>query len=132
MRALRVAMGLLLLILLAVIVRLVIDIGFAETIPPDALTRTRMTVTEIRVRDYYAAKGTVPTSLDVLPITNAVRDNSITDGWGRLIQCRVEGTKVILTSLGRDGRPGGSGEDSDIVATFSVQGDSTTSALSPE
>jgi hypothetical protein len=30
----------------------------------------------------------------------------------------VEGDEVTLTSYGRDGRPGGTGEDADIVGVF--------------
>jgi hypothetical protein len=132
MRLLRGLLALLVLVVLATIVRLAFDIGLAETIPPDALTRTRMTVTEVRIRSYYAGASTLPNSLAVLPVTDAARDNNVTDGWGRPMQYRVEGTKVTLTSFGRDGRPGGRGKDSDIVTTFSVQQASTTSQPSPE
>jgi len=48
------------------------------------------------------------------------RDNSIFDGWGREIGYKVEGTKVTLSSLGADGKPGGSGENKDIFYIFDV------------
>jgi Type II secretion system (T2SS), protein G len=44
--------------------------------------------------------------------------NEVTDGWGRPILWRVEGDDIILTSYGRDGVPGGAGEDADMIGVF--------------
>ncbi len=91
-----------------------------ENVPPRALTRTRMTVIEKRIRDYAVAHHRLPASLSELPKPAANRDDSIVDGWGRPIQYAKEGQAVTLLSLGKDGRPGGSGEDADIRITFTV------------
>ena len=45
-------------------------------------------------------------------------DNGIIDAWGRPISVRVEGDTVTLTSLGRDGAPGGIGDDTDMIGIF--------------
>jgi hypothetical protein len=51
-------------------------------------------------------------------------DNEVLDGWGRLIEYRkdVKGL-VTLVSLGRDGIPGGTGEDTDLVHPFRSKGE---------
>jgi hypothetical protein len=43
----------------------------------------------------------------------------ITDHWGRAINYRVDRDGgITLMSRGRDGRPGGAGEDKDIIGVF--------------
>jgi hypothetical protein len=73
-----------------------------------------------RILRYAASNGTLPNVLDQLPRIEGFA-NEVTDGWGRPIQWRVEGDKVILTSYGLDGVPGGTGEDADIVGVFRVK-----------
>ncbi|MFA6133774.1 MAG: type II secretion system protein GspG [Phycisphaerae bacterium] len=50
------------------------------------------------------------------------RDESV-DGWKRPIhyEASPDGT-VALTSYGKDAKPGGTGEDADIVAVFLTRG----------
>lgn len=46
----------------------------------------------------------------------------IVDGWGHNIGYEVDSKgAIVLTSYGRDGRPGGAGVDADIIRTFSFQ-----------
>jgi hypothetical protein len=40
------------------------------------------------------------------------------DGWGRRLHFRMDGERAIVTSYGRDGKPGGTGDDEDIVGEF--------------
>jgi hypothetical protein len=95
-----------------------------ERIPPDAMTRTRIGIVEERLRRYWAKHGALPTDLSELPELRKDRDSSTLDGWGRPIGYEVQrtdnGVRVLLSSLGRDGRLGGSGQDADIVAAFEV------------
>jgi hypothetical protein len=66
---------------------------------------------------YAAINGSLPTSLDQLPPI-AGHINEVTDGWGRPILWRVDGDKAVLTRSGRDGVPGGTRDDADMVGVF--------------
>jgi hypothetical protein len=107
------------LVLLAVILA-VVTLANVETVPPRALTRTRMIVIEKRIRDYAAMHHRLPESLSDLPKPPKNRDDSLVDGWGRAIQYTKAGRTVTLLSFGEDGRPGGRNEDADVSAKFTV------------
>jgi len=89
--------------------------GCGETIPPHDLTVTRMAVTETRLRLYWTNNGKLPPKLSDLPQL-ASRDNETVDGWGREIKYQFEGTKVILTSPGEDGKSGATS----VISKFDV------------
>lgn len=101
------------------ILAMVILIALADRIPPGALTRTRMDITQQRILAYVAAHRRLPASLLELPKVQG-RDSEISDGWGRPIRYAVNGRTVTLSSLGKDGLPGGTGENSDVDLTFAV------------
>jgi hypothetical protein len=42
------------------------------------------------------------------------------DGWGRQIGLSVDGDVITLTSLGADGKPGGTGDNRDFVCSIRV------------
>jgi hypothetical protein len=90
---------------------------FVDTVPPQALTHARMHMMKRRILRFATAYGVLPNTIDELPRIEGF-DNGVKDGWGRPILWRIEAEKVILTSYGRDGVPGGVGEDTDLVATF--------------
>ena len=92
--------------------------AFVCRIPPDAMTRTRMTVTKVRIVDYYADKGSLPRVLSDLPPGDPNKDNSTDDAWEQPIDYRVNDKKVTLMSLGADGEIGGEGMDQDIIIVF--------------
>jgi uncharacterized membrane protein YpjA len=73
-------------------------------ISPRELTATRMWVIKRRILQYAHSYNQMPYSLSDL-LTIEGYDNSIEDGWGRVITSKVSplGT-VTLISLGRDGR----------------------------
>jgi hypothetical protein len=93
---------------------------FVDIIPPRSVTHMHMLTMKRRILRYAAANDSLPTSLEQLPILEGYT-NEVTDGWGRPILWQVEGTKVTLTSYGRDGVPGGSGEDADMVGVFQAK-----------
>lgn len=93
---------------------------FVDVIPPTALTRTRTKVIGMRIREYWRINHRLPESLADLPKVEENRDGSTDDGWGRAIRYEKKGAAVTLTSLGKDGRPGGEGEDADIREAFTV------------
>jgi hypothetical protein len=90
-------------------------------ISPRELTATRMWVIKRRILQYAHSYNQMPYSLSDL-LTIEGYDNSIEDGWGRVITSKVSplGT-VTLISLGRDGKVGGSGNNADLVAIFTYR-----------
>jgi len=89
-----------------------------DPITPVEMTRTAMTETFARIDLYARSNNSVPLSIDVLPKREHYM-NRTTDGWGRPLQYSAspDGT-VSLGSLGRDGVPGGQGEDADISEAY--------------
>jgi hypothetical protein len=89
-----------------------------DTIPPQNLTETRLLVTYNRIQNFWNEHGRVPTKPAELPDVKN-RDCSMADGWGRELNWKSDGTsKVKVWSLGRDGKPGGTGEDADLEVAF--------------
>jgi Type II secretion system (T2SS), protein G len=80
-------------------------------------TRTTIAVVLSRIESYARQRGSLPQSLDGLP-REETRTSKITDGWGRrlLYDINNDGT-ITLASLGKDGRPGGDGDNADPIAT---------------
>ncbi len=76
-----------------------------------------MTGTAVRVGMYQQREGALPTSLNTLPIRQGY-DNETTDGWNQPLIYAVDEGGFSLKSLGRDGVPGGSGEDGDIIRKY--------------
>ena len=79
---------------------------------------TTMWFTKRRIIKYLRVQGRLPDSLSQLAEMPGY-DNSICDAWGRaLIYKILPNGDVSLTSLGRDGKPGGSAEDTDMTGIF--------------
>lgn len=109
------------MILIFILAALLVGIFvLTERVPPQALTRTTLNLTEQRIYQYAAEYHRLPKALSDLPNLEKNRDSGFVDGWGRPIRYTKEGQKVTLLSLGRDSVPGGSGEDADIELTFTV------------
>jgi len=85
------------------------------------MTATRMQVLKRRVLQYAQSHGELPKSLATLPPMEGY-DSSTLDGWKREIIFEVSKSGVVsFRSLGRDGVSGGSGEDADILRSFSTR-----------
>ena len=85
-----------------------------HTISPTEMTHTAMTETFVRVQMYAKEHSKIPYSFDVLPIRNGYI-NKTTDGWGRVFILEIKDDKIMtITSYGKDGKPGGHEENSDI------------------
>jgi hypothetical protein len=97
-----------------------IVVGATTFIPPRELTRTAMAVLEQRVRMAVDRKLEIPHNLNELP-TIANKVSHTTDAWGRPILLEHTGAEVTLVSFGKDGRPGGFSEDTDIVHRFTLK-----------
>ena len=102
------------------------------TIPPYDMTVTRMGGAGVRIQDFVAREGHMPKSLSELPV-EPNRDCATTDGWGRPLAWSHDPTvgKFTISSLGRDGKRGGTGDDADICLTFNVIRDYHSSPPSP-
>jgi len=72
---------------------------------------------EVRFTDYVRSHHEIPMTLSQLPGKRGY-DNSVTDGWGRPILLERNGQVIRLISYGKDGIPGGVGDDSDIIQEF--------------
>jgi hypothetical protein len=89
-----------------------------DTIPPRNWTETTLGVTYNRIEKFWNQHGKVPARPADLP-DEKKRDCSMTDGWGRELHWNSDGkSKVNVWSLGRDGKPGGTGKDADMEVEF--------------
>ena len=92
----------------------------ADVVPPHAMTVTAIDETSVRIGLYFDWHGRLPTDLNMLPIRQGYANRS-TDGWKRALNYTVNGdAKFTLSSLGRDGRIGGTGDDADISKHYMI------------
>ena len=93
----------------------------ASTIPPKDFTVSTMWLTKRRILQFAYLHDKLPSNLSSLPVLEGY-DNSLLDGWGRPLHYQYDETfKVTLTSFGRDGRAGGTGDDADIIRSFAAK-----------
>ena len=89
------------------------------TVPPRSMTATRMWVVKRPIVQYAREHGALPHDLALVPEMPGY-GNSLRDGWGNAILYAVgDDGLVTLTSLGSDGRAGGTGDAADLVGRFS-------------
>lgn len=112
-------------VVFAAVLLVVLMICFIDIVPKKDRTQTDLVVLEQRIRHYYEKNGMLPTSLAELPEAPS-KENRVTDGWGRPIIYKHVNGKVFLLSYGKDGLPGGSGDDEDITRTFSLRVESAS------
>jgi hypothetical protein len=104
-----------------IVVAFLLPAFFPGTVPPAELTRERMAFDRIRILDYARVHGQLPTDLAALPrlALKPEADHYFEDAWHRRLIYEVDSSgTVTLKSLGKDGVPGGSGDDADIVFKF--------------
>ena len=95
----------------------IVTIPLCDTISPVDLTRTRIGGIAYQLGEYLRVHKRLPAELSDLP-SRVGYDNSLKDAWGNKVLWDVSGRIITLRSLGRDGKPGGKGEDSDHVLLF--------------
>jgi general secretion pathway protein G len=89
------------------------QVGKSET----QVARAQIDALEKALDQYRLENRRYPTSEEGLAAIGPFMKKAVpNDPWGRPYQYRAPGTKgdFELFSLGRDGRPGGAGEDADI------------------
>ena len=80
-------------------------------------THYAMEMLKHRVMKHVRSGGRVPISLEQLPSQPGCMDSNV-DGWGRKMELRFENRRATVISYGRDGKPGGTDDDEDIVGDF--------------
>src|SRR5262245_56946734 len=92
-------------------------------VPPRSITATAIGETQVRIHMYMLAHRDYPADLSVLPRREGYA-NSVTDGWRKQLIYAVDPKGIIsLTSLGRDGKPGGGGDDADVTLRYRTRKD---------
>jgi len=80
-----------------------------------------MAFDRVRILEYGHVHGQLPPDLAALPrmALKPEADHYLEDAWHRRFIYEVESSgTVTLKSLGKDGVPGGSGDDADIIFNF--------------
>ena len=82
-----------------------------------AMTRHTLTKINKAISDHHLTHHAPPRSLSQLKTEAGGRDYSqYPDGWGRPFVYTVRGMHSLVTSYGRDGKPGGTGWDTDLTS----------------
>jgi hypothetical protein len=89
-----------------------------DVIPPKEETVSAMIETFVRISIYAEQNNSIPSSLAVLPKREGYA-NQTTDAWKRPLRYEITADGIIrLTSLGKDGQPGGEGDNTDITRAY--------------
>ncbi len=92
----------------------------ATKVPPRSSTHGTIWVMKQRILRYARLHNCLPKSLGDLPEIPGKID-WVQDAWGRDIIMSFADGKGTLTSLGRDGKPGGTGDDADMTGVFPLK-----------
>lgn len=104
----------------AMLMGYVISESLVTRIPPRSATHGTIWVMKHRILRYAKLHDSLPTSINDLPEIPE-KLNRVQDAWGRDILMSFADAKATLTSLGRDGKPGGIGEDADVTGVFPLK-----------
>jgi len=107
--------------MLGMLISLIIVAGvvfLVDRVPARAQTMATMQGLKRRILRFAHANNRLPKTLGELPATKDSANNT-RDAWGHPIIMSVapDGT-ITLTSYGKDGVPGGMGENADAIGTF--------------
>jgi hypothetical protein len=92
--------------------------AFSKVPEPTVATKSILKVISGRISGWVSENGRVPESLQ--DIYKEVDMNGFfKDAWGHEIKYFFNGSTITLLSYGKDGIPGGLGENADIYYTFS-------------
>ena len=93
--------------------------SLVDIIPSRSMTDSAIVETQVRIGMQLQTDSSLPQTIESLPIRSGYA-NRITDGWRRPLIYAVNKDSFTLTSLGKDGLPGGTGDNADVVATFRI------------
>ena len=95
-------------------------------IPPKDMTRYALTETIVRIQMYMVENRAAPPNLEALPKRESFA-NRITDGWGHPLAYEINQNGIItLASYGKDGQPGGEGQNTDHIIKLKTKNDDGT------
>jgi hypothetical protein len=94
--------------------------SLVDKIPPQCSAYTTIVVMKQRILRYARLHDSLPKSPRDLPEMPG-KGSENQDAWGREILMSFADGKATLTSLGRDGKPGGTGEDADMSGVFPLK-----------
>jgi len=101
-----------------IIAGLLIMVWLNIRIPADVDTRSRLFFWAVQIHDYVELNGKIPGKLSSIPKREGY-DNSVKDGWGRaLLYSHDEDGTITITSYGKDGKPGGKGDNEDMSVSY--------------
>ena len=104
--------------------------SLVTTVTPHDMSLTAIGETHVRMHLYLREHRECPPSLAELPKRDGYM-NRTTDGWNRPLLYSVDDSGIItLSSLGRDGVSGGTGDDRDITRRFRTRNADGTLNLS--
>ena len=88
------------------------------SVPRSAITRSTIEETRYRIYLFAAKNGKLPQRLSELPERDGY-NNRMADLWERQLIYEVDDAGIIsLVSYGRDGKLGGTSEDTDIIYRY--------------
>lgn len=85
-------------------------------LPTRSQTESAIHATKDRIHMYWKEHRRLPSATSELPSrpNKSKGSNRTTDGWGReIVWSQPDERTIRLSSLGKDGKPGGTGEDED-------------------
>jgi len=93
---------------------------FLDFVPSEAHTTSSIISNALDINSYYAINQTLPEDLSVIPQREGCDDN-MNDYWGRKIIYEYNSDNIVrLISYGKDGVPGGDGNNEDIIYEFKI------------
>jgi len=94
--------------------------SFVDKVPPRSSTYGTIWVMKQRILRYAKLHNSLPNSPNDLPEIPG-KINRVQDAWGHEVLMSFADGYGTLTSLGRDGKPGGTGEDADMTGVFPLK-----------
>jgi hypothetical protein len=94
-----------------------------DRMPPRSKTETNMVILKRAILDFTHRHGRMPRDLAELSSSSEAWDPRWTfDAYGNQIRYQSEAnSEVSLLSLGKDGQPGGTGDDEDVIHSFKLK-----------
>jgi len=109
------------LLVVIFLVVIYIILGSITIIPDTTMTHNNLWGISLRIQQYVETHNELPSDLSVLPERKGY-GNSIKDGWGHRFIYEITDSEIVtLTSLGKDGQPGGEGENEDIIISYNAK-----------
>ena len=110
-----------LLLILCALVAASFYLGWMLSIPPEAMTRSSMSVLQYYVMAHYRQTGAFPGG-DLSVLLSQEQMGLLVDAWGRkIVYSTVDDQTIRLLSYGADGRAGGKGKNRDITIEFELR-----------